>query len=98
MLLLGWLPLHGAIYNDYDDVVALLLKAGAKTDPGVDEIKGYAPIHIAIASEQVFLVFNFSSCRLHYFICLFSKILICFVSLCFSFFFKKRQMNLLLKL
>jgi ankyrin repeat protein len=56
----GWLPLHGAIYNDYDDVVALLLKAGAKTNEGVDEIKGYAPIHIAIASEQVCLVFFFT--------------------------------------
>eukprot|EP01108_Squamamoeba_japonica_P005470 TRINITY_DN4320_c0_g1_i1.p1 TRINITY_DN4320_c0_g1~~TRINITY_DN4320_c0_g1_i1.p1 ORF type:complete len:207 (-),score=34.99 TRINITY_DN4320_c0_g1_i1:75-695(-) len=48
----GWLPLHGAIYNDYDAVVALLLAHGANLDDGVDEIKGYAPIHIAIASEQ----------------------------------------------
>jgi hypothetical protein len=43
----------GAIYNDYDAVVAQLLKAGARVDDGVEEIKGYAPIHIAIASEQV---------------------------------------------
>ena len=48
----GWLPLHGAIYNDYDAVVLQLLDAGARTDDGVDEIKGYAPIHIAIASEH----------------------------------------------
>jgi ankyrin repeat protein len=48
----GWLPLHGAIYNDYDAVVAQLLASGARMDDGVDEIKGYAPIHIAIASEH----------------------------------------------
>jgi ankyrin repeat protein len=48
----GWLPLHGAIYNDYDACVAQLLAAGARMDDGVDEIKGYAPIHIAIASEH----------------------------------------------
>ena len=76
----GWLPLHGAIYNDYDageiclflcleclflwaqlfqiQVVALLLDAGARLDDGVDEIKGYAPLHIAIASEQVRIIFH----------------------------------------
>lgn len=48
----GWLPLHGAIYNDYDAVVLQLLDAGARMNDGVDEIKGYAPIHIAIASEH----------------------------------------------
>jgi len=48
----GWQPIHGACYNDFDDVVSVLIKSGCRLNDGVDEIKGYAPIHIAIASEE----------------------------------------------
>eukprot|EP01133_Synstelium_polycarpum_P016975 gene16975-20200_t len=48
----GWKPIHIACYNENDPVTRYLVDHGVNLNCGNDEIKGYAPIHILISTEE----------------------------------------------
>ncbi|EFA85252.1 hypothetical protein PPL_02252 [Heterostelium album PN500] len=48
----GWKPIHIACYNENDAITRHLVDESVDLNAGNNEIKGYAPIHILISTEE----------------------------------------------
>lgn len=48
----GWKPIHAACYNESRKIIELLIQKGADLSAPCNEIKGYTPLHILIATSK----------------------------------------------